>query len=104
MKEEKLTLLQKIWRRTEKEIDAMKEKRAAKSLRVQAESDLLELQDKVIKLEESFEKKVEESKEKKNWVEIRKAKLEHKLEKKKLEEATELYKEFFNEDPSRFLE
>ena len=103
-KEEKLTLLQKIWRRTEKEIDAIKEKRASKSLRVQAESDLLELQDSVVKKEEAFEKAVEEAKENKNWKKIREAKLAHKLEAKKLEEAASLYKEFFNEDPSRFLD
>ena len=103
MSEEKLTLLQKIWRRTEKEIDAIKEKRAFKSLRVQAESDLLEMQDSVLKKEELFEKSVENSKENKNWKAIRVAKLDYKLESKKLEEAASLYKEFFNEDPNKFL-
>lgn len=101
---EKLTLLQKIWRRTEKEIDDIKEKRASKSLRVQAESDLLELQDSVVKKEEEFEKAVEAAKTDKNWKKIRESKLAYKLEAKKLEEASALYEEFFNENPKRFLD
>lgn len=104
MSEEKLTLLQKIWRRTEKEIDTIKENRASKSLRVQAESDLLELQDSVVKAEEKFEKAVESGKENKNWKSIREAKLAWRLESKELEEASDLYKEFFEEDPARFLD
>jgi hypothetical protein len=100
----KENLLQKIWSRTEDAWDELKQKRASKSLRVQAEQDLLELQDEVIKNEESFEKTIDKAKDSKDWKSIRKTSLEIKLSQKKLDEAAILYNEFFDKDAKDILE
>jgi len=104
MTDKKLNLLQEIWKKGEEAWDELKMKRASKSLRVQAESDLLKLQDEVIKLEETFESKVLKAKEEKNWTEVRKAKLAIRLKEKELEEGVDLYKEFFDRNASEFLD
>lgn len=97
-------LLEQIWSRTEKTWDEIKQKRASKSLRVQAEQDLLELQDESIKLQEKLEKAIEDSKENKDWKTIRKIALERTLKDKELDEASKLYEEFFDKKASEILE
>lgn len=100
----KENLLQKIWSRSEKSWNEIKQKRAAKSLRVQAEQDLLEIQDAIIKKDEDIEKDIEKSKESRDWKSIRSKSLECTLLKKELEAASNLYEEFFDKSAAEILE
>ena len=104
IKKEKQNLLQQIWGRTEEAWDEIKQKRASKSLRVQAEQDLLEIQDEQIKLQEDLEKAIEESKDSKDWKSIRKIALSKDIKAKELDKASELYEEFFDKKASEILE
>ncbi len=100
---EKENLLKKIWSRTEAVWDEVKQGRALKSLRVQAEQDLLELQDKVIKEQDKLEKAIEASKDDKNWKKIREIALAKEICQKELDNASKLYQEFFDKDASTIL-
>ena len=95
-----LTILEQIWNRTEKAIDAVKQKRAKKSLKSQSEMDLLSLQSKIEDAETFFEDIVNESKTTPKFSTILDAKIKVRLLEKELIEGKELYEEFFNTKPT----
>lgn len=104
MTEKKQNLLQQIWSRTEAAWDELKQSRATKTLRAQAEIDLLAIQAEVVKLSDNVEKAIVASKENNDWKKIREAALQRDVEKKKLDQASALYTEFFDKDPQEFLD
>jgi len=99
-----MNILQQVWQRTESAWDELKQARAQKSLRVQAEADILSLQDEVAKEAEKVEAAITKSKENKDWKTIRTASLAKDLKQKELENACKLYEEFFEESASKFLD
>lgn len=100
----KQNLLQQVWSRTEAAWDEIKQTRAAKTLRAQAEIDLLAIQAEGIKLGDALEKAIISAKEDNNWKKIREAAIARDLKKVELERASALYSEFFDKSPAEFLD
>jgi hypothetical protein len=99
-----MNILENIWKRSEAAWDEIKQTRAAKSLRVQAEADILSLQDEVVKEGEKVESAILKAKETKDWKSIRVASLNKDLKQKELENACVLYETFFGEPADKFLD
>lgn len=103
-KKESGNILKRIWERSESAWDEIKQSRAAKSLRAQAETDLLSLQDEYLKEKENVENAILKAKETKDWKAIRVAALDRDMKLKELESAVKLYEEFFDKSASEFLQ
>ena len=99
-----MNLLEQVWKRTENAWDELKQTRAQKSLRVQAEADILSLQEEVAKEQEKIEDAIVKAKDNKDWKSIRVASLDKDLKQKELENACVLYEKFFEESADKFLD
>lgn len=98
-----MSILNDIWQRGESAWDELKQSRAQKSLRVQAEADILSLVEEHEKLKDDLDSKILKAKESKDWKSIRVANLDVELKSKELDTACKLYEKYFEESAEKFL-
>lgn len=103
IEKEELSYLKKIWSRTDKVWNTLKKNRAFVVLKNQAETDLLDIQNDIVIVEEKIERTIQTSLQERNWKNIRLLVLERDVKKKELESAIRLYEELFGKSADEFI-